>query len=170
MDTGPLTIHQTDLTAPQADWWRMQLVMPLVWLYKQTPAALTFQSWKQGELMLLHLTSSNISARQCSRYCQTAAGQLSFSLAISPLGTALQSNRGQVYPNKNILECLWHKSLPKGLNCVTSGEKNYDLKEKFKALVHQEKELACSIILTLGHHIIFSLFSFCYIWKQFGQS
>lgn len=113
--------------------------------------------------MLLHLTFSNVSARQCSCYCQTAAGQLSFSLAISPLGTALQSNRGQVYPNKNILECLWHKSLPKGLNCVTSGEKNYDLKEKSKALVHQEKELACSIILTLGHHVIFSLFSFCYI-------
>lgn len=89
--------------------------------------------------MLLHLTFSNVSARQCSCSCQTAAGQLSFSLAISPLGTALQSNRGQVYPNKNILECLWHKSLPEGLNCVTSGEKNYDLKEKSKALVPQEK-------------------------------
>lgn len=67
-----------------------------------------------------------------------------FSLAISPLGTALQSNRGQVYPNKNILECL-----PKGLNCVTSGEKNYDLKEKFKAFVHQEKRTSVFSFLTL---------------------
>lgn len=113
--------------------------------------------------MLLHLTFSNVSARQCSCYCQTAAGQLSFSLAISPLGTALQSNRGQVYPNKNILECLWHKSLPKGLSCVTSGEKNYDLKEKFKAFVHQEKRTSVFSFLTLGHHAIFSLLSFCYI-------
>lgn len=128
----------TYLTAPPMDWWQRQLVILLVWLYKHAPTALTFSSWKQGELVWLCWTFSKVSARQCSCYHQTAAGQLSLSLAISPLGTALQSNRGQVYPNKNILECLWHKSLPKDFNSVTSGEKNYDLSEKSKTLVHHE--------------------------------
>lgn len=118
--------------------------------------------------MLLHLTFSEVSARQCSCSCRTAAGQLSLSLAISPLGTALQSNRGQVYPNKNILECLWHKSLPTDFNSVTSGEKNYDLSETSKTLVHQENRASLfsysNILCKLwAATSFFGLFSFHYI-------
>lgn len=42
--------------------------------------------------------------------------------AISPLGITPQPKGGQLYPNKNMPEYLWHPSLPEDFSSVTSGE------------------------------------------------